>query len=147
VCRTWPDATLAWSAHREVALSITSINLSRGVCYGPCPIYQVTLRSNGTARWHGEAFVEREGKWVATLDPAVWPVLEVLIEAVGFFEWADEYTREVTDVPEYRLSVRRDGTTKTVLQYGTDEPSGFVALASAVDAATERLEWRPDSAR
>jgi hypothetical protein len=132
----------------EVVLGVESVSLSRGACYGPCPIYQVTLSSDGTALWHGEAFVDREGSWVGTFDPVVFAVLESLVDAVAFFDWDDDYYNEAfTDLPEYLLSVRRDGNEKTVRQYATDEPHGFTHIAVAVDVVAAALAWKSEPAR
>ena len=42
---------------------ITAIRLSRGACFGTCPIYEVTVAADGTANWNGERFVERVGRY------------------------------------------------------------------------------------
>jgi hypothetical protein len=141
------DVRVATSPADGGRVGIESISLSRGACYGPCPIYQVTLTLDGTALWHGERFVDREGSWVGTFDPVVFSVLEALVDAVGFFDWDDDYSEAVTDLPQYHLSVRRDGNEKTVRQYATDEPHGFAHIATAVDAVAAALAWKSEPAR
>lgn len=38
-----------------------SISFNPSVCYGTCPDYKVTVRSDGTATWEGRQFVEAKG--------------------------------------------------------------------------------------
>ena len=38
-----------------------SITYSPSICYGTCPDYSVTVRSDGTATWEGRQFVEAKG--------------------------------------------------------------------------------------
>ena len=40
----------------------TIIKLQRGPCFGPCPIYKVTIYDNGTVIYNGEEFVKTKGK-------------------------------------------------------------------------------------
>ena len=42
---------------------ITSIRLHRGVCFGTCPDYDVTLNSDGTATYAGGQFAPRQGDY------------------------------------------------------------------------------------
>jgi len=35
--------------------------LARGACYGPCPVYEVTVMKDGTVKYTGKTFVITEG--------------------------------------------------------------------------------------
>jgi hypothetical protein len=39
----------------------TSVTMSRGVCFGTCPVYTVTVYGNGSVFYEGRMFVEKEG--------------------------------------------------------------------------------------
>src|SRR5881394_3587802 len=41
----------------------------RGVCYGPCPGYSVTIKSDGTVTYHGETFVITTGNAQKRISP------------------------------------------------------------------------------
>uniref|UniRef100_UPI0038D014C2 DUF6438 domain-containing protein n=1 Tax=Oleomonas cavernae TaxID=2320859 RepID=UPI0038D014C2 len=53
----------------ENDLASTEITLRRGSCYGPCPIYGVTIRGTGDVTWSGYRYVAFAG----TLDYRVAP--------------------------------------------------------------------------
>jgi hypothetical protein len=121
----------------------TSVTLRRGACFGTCPIYKVTLSSDGTAIWNGERFVERIGRYRGEIDLDDYWRLVRFIERAGFFHFDDEYLGNVTDLPDYRLTVVSGGTTKSVLQNGVDEPADFWVIATLVDALAESVDWSP----
>lgn len=122
---------------------ITAVTLRRGGCYGQCPIYDVTLRRNGKATWHGEMFTDRIGDYRGEVDEYAFRPLAGFIERCGFFDWRDEYSIEVTDNPTYELEVTRNRTKKTVSQYGTDEPLDFWVIAALIDGIAGRMAWKP----
>ncbi len=118
---------------------IGSVRLSRGTCYGTCPVYEVVLRRDGRASWRGEAFTERLGKFDGQVDEADFLRLASFIQRV-FFEWQDEYVAPVTDNPTYELEVVRDGDRKRVVQYATDEPTRLLGDRGA--RRLDRVEHR-----
>jgi hypothetical protein len=42
---------------------VSEISLQRGGCYGTCPVYSITLRSDGSARYRGIRYVDRSGEY------------------------------------------------------------------------------------
>src|SRR5260221_14226444 len=45
------------------------ITLERGVCFGTCPSYMVTLAADGSVTWEGRDFVRTKGKATAHIKP------------------------------------------------------------------------------
>jgi hypothetical protein len=125
--------------------SIEAVTLRRGACYGPCPVYSITLRRDGLATWRGEAFISRLGSHQGEVFEGEFENLAALIERCGFFDWADRYAEDVTDNPEYVLEVARQGKAKRVVQYATDEPQDFWTIATVIDGVASLIEWQPES--
>lgn len=124
--------------------TIEAVTLSRGACFGPCPIYEVTLRGDGTALWVGEEFTARRGTFRGTFEPEDFAQLASFVDRCGFFDWAEHYEPElyvVTDGPTTTISATRQRTTKTVSQYVADEPADFWVLAALVDALASQVGW------
>lgn len=122
--------------------AITTVRLSRGACFGRCPIYAVTLGADGTAIWNGERFVERLGRYQGEVDVNELARLLAFVERAGFFDWDDEYVSGVTDAPDYILTVESDWATKSVRQNASEEPPDFWVIAALVDGLTERIDWQ-----
>ncbi len=106
-------------------------------------MYEVTLASDGTATWDGERFVDRLGRFSGEIDVNDYSRLLRFVERAGFFQWNDEYVGQVTDTPDYHLTVVAGGRTKTVRQNGVDEPPDFWVIAALVDGLAEAVDWSP----
>ncbi|HYZ00691.1 MAG TPA: DUF6438 domain-containing protein [Candidatus Binatia bacterium] len=122
---------------------ISSVTLRRGACFGTCPVYQVRLDSDGTVTWEGERFVERLGRYSGQIDVDDFSRLAGFIRRANFFEWEPEYAGNVTDLPDYDLTVAAGGQVKTVRQNGIDEPPDFWVIAALVDGLAERAGLTP----
>jgi hypothetical protein len=126
---------------QEYGAELTSITLRRGPCFGSCPMYEVTLRADGTATWDGERFVDRLGHYEGQVDANDYERLARFIQRAGFFGWKLEYLGDVTDLPDYVLTVVAGNKTKTVRQNGVDEPPDFWVIAALVDHLAEAVDW------
>ena len=123
--------------------SIESVTLRRGACFGTCPIYEITLRADGSAEWRGDRFVERLGRFHGQANPGDVAKLARLVDRSGLVGWDDEYMGNVTDAPTYELTVVAGRTTKTVRQNATDEPADFWVVAAVVDHFAAEIDWTP----
>jgi hypothetical protein len=120
---------------------ISSITLRRGPCFGTCPVYEVTLRSDGLATWDGERFVQRVGRYTGEIGLEEYGRLARFVHRAGFFRWEDEYVTNVADLPDYFLTGGVSRAFKTVRQNGTDEPPDFWVIATLVDALAATVHW------
>jgi Domain of unknown function (DUF6438) len=120
---------------------IATVTLRRGPCFGSCPVYEVTLAADGSATWKGERFVDRLGLYQGQVDLDDYGRLARFIQRAGLLGWATEYVANVTDLPNYYLTVVADGQTKTVRQYGLDEPADFWVIAALVDCLAGAVDW------
>jgi hypothetical protein len=98
-----------------------SVTLSRGACYGQCPIYDVTIRADGRVVFNGEKFVKLVGKQESRLPLQDIALLTAVIRRVGidtmrdqYFSKADGCVKVATDFPSMSLSVTVAGKKKSV---------------------------------
>lgn len=129
----------AAAQERQVALT-----LDRTACFGTCPIYRVTIYTDGTVVYEGERFVEVTGEQTTTIDPEAVEQLVAGFEAAGYFEWNDEYTEmRVTDQPYITTSVTRGGETKQIVRYAGDAnaPLALPYLENWIDLAARTSQW------
>ena len=128
-----PMVTPAAAQDAEVA-----ITLERGACFGSCPVYRVTIYTDGTVTFEGELFVQTEGTHTTTIEPAVVQQLLASFEEAGYFDWEDEYTEmNEGDLPTIITSVTRDGETKRITRYTGDSnaPLELPYLETWIDMA------------
>lgn len=124
---------------------ISEITLSHRGCYGPCPIYDVTLRSNGTATLMGHRYVERLGSYHAKPYQFDFDRLAYLIQAQGFFEFEDKYAQGWVDAEVVTTIAVRDGKRKTVTTYNSGEPpEALWAIDAVIRDVVSKIEWEVD---
>jgi hypothetical protein len=131
----------ATQARRRRQNDTAQVTLQRTPCYGTCPVYTVTVDRRGRFTWRGSAFVPVLGEHHGTFAPARFRALAALIDDLGFFDWDDEYSCPITDVPSTILTVERADVVKMVRQSGTTDPEGVEDIATFVDGIVAGVLW------
>lgn len=138
-------------ARPQVAPPVSEITIERepGMTAQPPPAYALTLRSDGTAIYIGEAFTERNGTYRAAISSSEYVRLAKLVEDSGFVSFAPFYGPAASDIPEVCVSVVRNGKRKTVVDWGKPEqpeyekeaPPALKQLEQQIDAAVATVKW------
>jgi hypothetical protein len=101
------------------------LRFTRGACHGTCPIFVMTLRSNGEATFTGHvpgrATVTRSHRIPHERAREIF----ALLDRVGFARFAPMYTIDVSDVAPATITLERDGNTHRV-----DESAGCLSPAA-----------------
>ncbi len=121
-----------------------AVTLERGACFGNCPVYKVTIYTDGTVVFEGENYVDVEGQQTTTIEPEVVEQLVAGFEEAGYFEWEDEYTdMDITDLATITTSVTRNGETKQITHYAGDSsaPVELPYLEAWIDLAAYTSQW------
>lgn len=121
-----------------------AVTLERAVCDDDCPVYKVTIYTDGTVVYEGESSVDVEGQQITTIEPEVVQNLVTGFEEAGYFEWDDEYTEMTdSDQPTIITSVIRDGETKQIARYASDSsaPIELPYLEAWIDLAGYTSQW------
>jgi hypothetical protein len=96
------------------------IAISEGACLGPCPVYEMTLRPDGSYILHGARFVKTSGVSEGKLGEKAWTRAQGVLEAAGFWTLQPVQTLETlpncqTDAPTVKVTWRTaEGKEKTV---------------------------------
>lgn len=124
------------------AEQVTEIGMSRGLCYGPCPVYAVTLRPTGEALFEGKHFVNMMGSYVARIEPSTFATLALAAVRVRFPSLKRRYDAQVTCVPITTTWAVYGGVRHTVEDYGRAGPRPLREFEELIDAAADELTWR-----
>ena len=120
------------------------ISLERTACFGHCPIYKVTLDSDGKVTYYGEMFVAVEGIQYSTLEQEDLQSLVREFERIDFFSLEDQYTdMGATDLPSAITTLIVDGKMKQVNHYHGDPnaPKKLAALEDKIDELINTAQW------
>ena len=125
------------------------ITLSRTSCFGPCPIYAVSIDAKGAVKYEGKKFVRVTGVQADQIPVSQVAELAATVKRIGFFEMNDEYrvirnadgtTTMVTDQPTTFVTVTMDGRSKRVEDY-FGAPELLHQLERAIDEAARTARW------
>jgi hypothetical protein len=146
-CRGQPAPPSPPVAASDASLRIT---LERRPCYGTCPFYRLALAGDGTLRYEGVRFVQREGALEEPIPSARVVALADSLAAGGFAGMADRYVSGeaacglyAADAPVVIASLTRNGVTKTVEhdQGCAGAPRALAALQDLIDEVARSWRW------
>ena len=121
---------------------ITFMLVRRG-CFGSCPSYTVTIRTDGIV-FEGHGYVVATGRHTDRVDEDSVRNLAKRFVAADFYSMDPVYQADVTDNPAYILSIAIDGRTKQVTDYvgaWVGMPEVITELEDAVDALGRTDRW------
>ena len=129
------------------------IFLERGPCFGACPVYSVTIQSDGTVLYQGVRFVEQDVEVQSSISQADLNRLVDAFEEAKFFDFEDAYNDSVegickeflTDASFVTISITIDGTSKQVNHYtgcrGFRDEAELIALEDLIDEVVNTEQW------
>ncbi|RMH89403.1 MAG: hypothetical protein D6681_14535 [Calditrichaeota bacterium] len=120
---------------------ITEVGLKRTTCYGKCPAYQVTIHSDGTFEYIGEANVERLGEHTGRVNRWAFQQLCRFIKESDFMNLEDAYAAPAMDLPTVYTTVVMNGTQKRISNYGNAGPAKLWAIEQLIDKLLLEAQW------
>jgi hypothetical protein len=127
-----------------------SISLERGSCMGECPVYSVTVASDGSVRYEGSQGVAVPGEATASIPADSAAALLQAFEALAFDSLPDRYQPDdagcspyVADLPMLVFTVRQGDRAKRV-EYDPGcaaAPRALRDLARRIDRVAGSSRW------
>lgn len=99
------------------ATPISAIKLERTACFGTCPVYTVTIFSDGRIQYEGKEFVKEKGRRTGAISAREFSELAAKVEQIEFFKLQAAYRAPVTDLPTTIVTVTRGRESKRVEDY------------------------------
>jgi Domain of unknown function (DUF6438) len=118
------------------------VELHRGACFGPCPVYSVRISADGSVAWIGQGSVRRVGKASGQIAADKAKALIEKFRTVEFWSLCEGYSQGITDLATYLTTVRIGGVSKTVSDYADSAPAFLRKLDLEIDALADTHRWR-----
>lgn len=118
----------------------TKISLERTPCFGTCPVYKLTVYSDGKVEYEGKDHVKEKGSRSSKIDEKLFLRLMNKVDEIGFFKLNDRYEGRVTDLPTRITTVTKGDVSKTVRNY-YGGPKGLHDLEQLIDEVTNSTQW------
>src|ERR1700730_2925658 len=126
---------------------VAKISLERTACFGTCPVYTLTVYSDGKVEYEGKEHVKEKGARSSKIDEKLFLRLLEKADEIGFFKLNDRYEGRVTDLPTRITTVTKGDVSKTVRNY-YGGPKGLHDFEQLIDHVTNSAQWtgaHPDS--
>ncbi len=131
-----PPASITLTNH-----GITKIGIERTACYGTCPVYTFILNSDGTFRYKGEAFVEKQGVFTGTIPVYEFNRLAQYLKDSGYMYLRDGYGEIGDDRETVYTMVVINGVPKVVMDHSYAGPSKLWAMEQLIDHILVYAKW------
>ncbi|MDX1666001.1 MAG: DUF6438 domain-containing protein [Saprospiraceae bacterium] len=116
------------------------IVMSKGPCYGLCPVYTLTVYQNGITTFQGEEHTEKEGLHVKRLNESTMNSLRESLSGMDIWKFKDAYPGRFPDLPSVRITFYRPNGRKTVV--GKDgRPPEIMALEEKLERIAFSENW------
>ncbi len=90
------------------------IEMSKGPCYGNCPVFTLTILENGLASYKGERNTDRLGTYVKKLDKSQMERLRREFKNANLFQYRDVYSGRIPDVQSVTITYYEGDRKKTI---------------------------------
>ena len=114
------------------------IVVEREACFGPCPVYRLTIEGSGAVTFEGRSEVLVTGIVRSRIDPARVAALAERFRAANFHGLRDSYLGGSTDGAIQRLTFADGARVKTVVHYYGEETGMPVAVEELQSWSTSR---------
>ena len=126
-----------------------SITLARTSCFGPCPVYSVSIDAKGSVTYEGKKFVRAVGRQTDRIPVSQVARLAEAVNRIRFFDLNDSYRTVrnpdgsemmVTDLPTTIVTVTSGGRSKQVVDY-FGAPESLKELEKQIDETAGTKRW------
>lgn len=119
------------------AIGSTTIELSRGPCFGSCAAYTVTIHDDGNVEFDGKQLTKVHGKQTGQITDAQFAQILDILNRVRFADLDDRAFNWCFDTPTVSLTVRTNGHEKNVSSDAACVGAKAGLQAGFVNATTE----------
>jgi len=122
---------------------IEEISFSTSHCFGTCPVFELIIKADGTAKYNAIEYNDKKGKFKTILDTATF---NKLLQTINYLKWTslkDEYSVNWTDDQTATLEIKfSNGQTKKISDYGMIGTFGLEHLYDQLFALRKTQKWK-----
>lgn len=116
------------------------IGFEKTACFGKCPVYKLTVYSDGYVLYEGLRFSEKMGKWEKKLKRKEKNSLCKSFKEADLWQYEDMYESELVDLATTHMSFTYKDKTKTI-SGKIERPEALLALDAQMVTLAESEGW------
>lgn len=90
------------------------IEMTKGPCYGPCPVFTLTIYDKGIVSYKGERYTDRLGTYVKKLEKGEMERLLREFKNANLWQYKDAYRGRIPDMQSVSITYYEGSRKKTV---------------------------------
>ena len=110
----------------------TMLEYSKGMCFGKCPVYNISINSDGNMEYFGKMHVDKLGTYSKRLSKGELSTLYTELKTMNLFQYDEEYGGRVMDISKQELTYREAGKEKKII-CKLGYPDEISALITKID--------------
>lgn len=117
--------------------------MSKGVCFGPCPVYRLSLYKSDLIIYEGQRFTDKMGIWTRTLSKSEKDNLKTLIKICGDQDYLVYYESQLPDLAPTTIYFHDD---EGLSQHKFKEtaPDELILLSQAMERVAQDGLWKQE---
>jgi len=121
-----------------------AVYLERGVCFGRCPVYSISIFRSGYVIYEGKANVVNIGSFSAQLDEKILDRIFNKADETGYWSLEKEYINpHLTDFPTIRSTINNGNNKNQVTRFTESPPKNLLEIEEYIDSFFESgVEWK-----
>jgi len=116
-------------------------SLSKGACFGKCPIYTLSINQRGYATIEGVANLDKLGIYSKQLSKEEFDKLETVFVKSKFEQFQDKYKSTMTDLPSIKIGYH-NGEEFKLVSGKEDRPEDLMQLQFALEKIADSNGWK-----
>ncbi|MEZ5049910.1 MAG: DUF6438 domain-containing protein [Saprospiraceae bacterium] len=129
------------SKKMDSADSYLKYQLSKGACFGSCPVMDLEIYSDGKAILYSKAHYRILGKYETMLSGDKMNELSALFTKNDVFQFPDNYESQIPDLPQISIFYS-EGTKDKTITGKEDRPTKVMELQFALEDVVDRSDWK-----
>ena len=117
------------------------ITMERTTCFGTCPAYVFKAYPDGSVKYTGKDFVELKREYTASISKEVLANLKNLFDEADYFNFANVYSANITDLPTTFLYYDDGNQNAKVTDY-YGAPESLKKLEKNIEAIVNSINWQ-----
>lgn len=108
---------------------VTKIEFKTGYCYGPCPVFEMTIDEDLNVVYNGIDHVDKKGEFRLKAEKKDWDYLVALVKNLNVHDLRDNYSVAWTDdQTAFTTFLFKNGDRKKIEDYGLNGTFGLSVL-------------------
>lgn len=125
---------------KDPAQASPKIVLSKGACFGDCPVYTLTIYNSGLMKFNGVRYTQMDGKHEMQLDEESYVSLVKAFDKADLWQFEDMYSMDIADLPSTTISYADDDKIKTI-KGKNNMPVELLDLVKQLEELIDREGW------